>query len=70
MAIVKWVFWITFWVLVAAFFHYTLPQKDIVRVTDTYEKRIDFGGAVFGDGQEFAERVDVAVFVPGFAQAV
>ena len=43
MAIVKWVFWITFWVLVGAFFHYTLPQVDIVRVTDTYEKRIDFG---------------------------
>lgn len=43
MAIVKWVFWITFWVLVAAVFHYTLPQNDIVRVTDTYEKRIDFG---------------------------
>ena len=30
-------------VLVAAIFHYTLPQKDIVRITDTYEKRIDFG---------------------------
>jgi hypothetical protein len=30
-------------VLVAGFFHYTLPQVDIVRVTDTYEKRIDFG---------------------------
>ncbi|KIN78595.1 DUF1523 family protein [Sulfitobacter mediterraneus] len=43
MAIIKWVFWITFWVLVGAFFHYTLPQVDIVRVTDTYEKRIDFG---------------------------
>ena len=43
MAIVKWVFWITFWVLVGGFFHYTLPQTDIVRVTDTYEKRIDFG---------------------------
>ncbi|UWR11644.1 DUF1523 family protein [Sulfitobacter mediterraneus] len=43
MAIIKWVFWITFWVLAGAFFHYTLPQVDIVRVTDTYEKRIDFG---------------------------
>ena len=43
MAIIKWVFWITFWVLVGSFFHYTLPQVDIVRVTDTYEKRIDFG---------------------------
>ncbi|MGJ8626257.1 MAG: DUF1523 family protein [Sulfitobacter sp.] len=43
MAIVKWIFWITFWVLIGAFFHYTLPQVDIARVTDTYEKRIDFG---------------------------
>lgn len=43
MAIIKWVFWITIWVLVAAFFHYTLPQTDIVRVTDTYEKRVDLG---------------------------
>lgn len=41
--VIKWVFWISVWVLVAAFFHYTLPQVDIVRVTDTYEKRIDFG---------------------------
>tara|TARA_R110002049_G_scaffold117332_3_gene270633 strand:+ start:26579 stop:27208 length:630 start_codon:yes stop_codon:yes gene_type:complete len=43
MAIVKWVFWVTVWLLVGAFFHYTLPQVDIVRVTDTYEKRMDFG---------------------------
>ncbi len=34
---------VIFWLLIAAFFHYTLPQNDIVRVTDTYEKRIDFG---------------------------
>ncbi|NOR30031.1 MAG: DUF1523 family protein [Sulfitobacter sp.] len=43
MNIIKWVFWITIWTIVAAFFHYTLPQVDIVRVTDTYEKRVDFG---------------------------
>ena len=41
--IIKWVFWSVFWVLVISVFHYTLPQVDIVRVTDTYEKRIDFG---------------------------
>ena len=51
MRIVKWVFWISVWVLVAAFFHYTLPQTDIVRVTDTYEKRIDYGGnSIFWSG--------------------
>lgn len=43
MVYVKWAFWIAVWVIIAAFFHYTLPQHDIVRVTDTYEKRIDFG---------------------------
>ena len=41
--ILKWVFGTSFVVLVAAFLHYTLPQWDVVRVTDTYEKRIDFG---------------------------
>ncbi|MEQ9261359.1 MAG: DUF1523 family protein [Roseovarius sp.] len=43
MAFLKWGFWGVFWALVAAFFHYTLPQHDIARITDTYEKRIDFG---------------------------
>jgi hypothetical protein len=43
MTYIKWFLIITFWTFVAAFFHYTLPQKDIVRITDTYEKRIDFG---------------------------
>ena len=43
MKYVKWSFWFLFWVLVAAIFHYTLPQVDVARVTDTYEKRIDFG---------------------------
>lgn len=43
MGYIKWAFWITFWVLVASFFHYTLPQHDVARITDTYEKRIDFG---------------------------
>lgn len=23
--------------------HYALPQNDVVRINDTYEKRIDFG---------------------------
>jgi len=43
MGYIKWVLAITFWVFVAAFFHYTLPQHDVARVSDTYEKRIDFG---------------------------
>ncbi|PVA09647.1 DUF1523 domain-containing protein [Pelagivirga sediminicola] len=43
MVYVKWVFWGVFWVAVIAFLHYTLPQHDIARITDTYEKRVDFG---------------------------
>ena len=42
MIYVKWIFWATFWILIAGFLHYTLPQTDIARITDTYEKRIDF----------------------------
>ena len=34
---------VLFWLCVLAFFHYTLPQHDIARITDTYEKRVDPG---------------------------
>ena len=44
MAYVRWTFIILFWGVIAAFLHYTLPQTDIVRITDTYEKRQDFSG--------------------------
>ena len=30
-------------VVIIAFFHYTLPQRDIVRIVGTYEERQDFG---------------------------
>ena len=40
---VKWTFWGLVWLLLAGWLHYTLPQHDIVRITDTYSKRIDFG---------------------------
>ena len=43
MTYVKWTLIVTFWLLVAAFLHYTLPQHDVARITDTYEKRIDPG---------------------------
>lgn len=43
LGILRWTFWISIWVIVVAFFHYTLPQVDIVRITDTYTKRIDPG---------------------------
>ncbi len=45
---VKWGFWGLFWILLLSFLHYTLPRYDVVRITDTYEQRIDFGeNAIF-----------------------
>lgn len=41
MRYIKWLFIVSFWVLVASFFHYTLPQKDVVRIVNTYEERQD-----------------------------
>lgn len=43
MTYIKWFFIITFWIFIAAFFHYTLPQKDIVRIVNTYEERQELG---------------------------
>jgi len=43
MRYVKWTFWTTVVVLVAAFLHYTLPQRDIVRIVSTETRRVDFG---------------------------
>ncbi|MFO7759702.1 MAG: DUF1523 family protein [Roseovarius sp.] len=40
---VKWGFWGIFWTVLVAFLHYTLPDHDIVRVNDTYERRIEPG---------------------------
>ncbi|QIE46547.1 DUF1523 family protein [Pseudohalocynthiibacter aestuariivivens] len=59
MVYVKLVFWGTFWVLIAAFFHYTLPQHDIARITDTYEKRVDFGeNSIFWSSPDVGSATD------------
>ena len=44
MRYVKWIFRALFLGILIAFLHYTLPQTDIVRITNTYEKRVDFQG--------------------------
>jgi len=50
---VKWIFWSVIALLMAAFLHYTLPQTDIVRISDTYEKRIDYGAnSIFWSGSD------------------
>jgi len=43
MRIFRLIITIILWTLIAAFFHYTLPQRDIVRVTETEIQRVDFG---------------------------
>ncbi len=43
MRYVKWTFLTIVVLLVAAVLHYTLPQRDVVRVVNTYEERQDFG---------------------------
>lgn len=40
---VKYAVVLVFWLLVVAVFHYTMPQRDIVRVVGTFEQRIDYG---------------------------
>ena len=40
---VKWTFRILIFALVAGVLHYTLPQRDIVRVVNTEVRRVDFG---------------------------
>ncbi len=44
MRYIGWTLLIAFWVFFGAFLHYTLPQKDIVRVTGTEIIRKDFSG--------------------------
>lgn len=43
MRYLKWAIRIIFVLFIVGLLHYTLPQQDIARITDTYEKRIDFG---------------------------
>lgn len=40
---VKWGFRITLFLIVAAFLHYTLPQRDVVRIINTYNKVTPIG---------------------------
>lgn len=68
----KWAFWITFWGLLLATLHYTLPQHDIVRVVKTEVRRVDFGeNSIFWAqqdvGQESATNVNRDVrFIEAF----
>lgn len=43
MAYIRWTIRILIFVLIASALHYTLPQRDIVRVVNTEVRRVDFG---------------------------
>lgn len=59
MVYVKWGFRAIFWIVVLAFLHYTLPQHDIARITDTYEKRVNPGeNALFWSNAATGENVN------------
>ncbi|MEM6387396.1 MAG: DUF1523 family protein [Pseudomonadota bacterium] len=44
MAYMRWTIRIVLLLMLGAFLHYTLPQRDVVRIVSTYEERQDFGG--------------------------
>ena len=44
MTYIAWTARIIVFLVIAGFLHYTLPQREIVRIVSTYEERQDFGG--------------------------
>ncbi len=44
MTYLAWTARIIVFLVIAGFLHYTLPDRDIVRIVSTYEERQDFGG--------------------------
>lgn len=43
MRYVKWTFWFVVIAIIVGFLHYTLPQRDIVRIVNTEVRRVDVG---------------------------
>ena len=67
----KYLFWTLFWLAVVTVLHYTLPQHDIVRISDTYEKRVDFGeNSIFWANQGTGEAEGTANRDVFFIQSV
>lgn len=56
MRYVKWTVWLLLALLVFGFFHYTLPQHDIVRIVGTENRRVDIG-----DNSIFWSRAEVGM---------
>jgi hypothetical protein len=50
---VKWIFRLVLLSLLAGFLHYTLPQRDVVRIVETEVRRVDFGeNSIFWAGAD------------------
>ncbi len=50
---IKYALIAVFWLLVFAFLHYTLPQRDVVRIVETEVRRVDFGeNSIFWAGAD------------------
>ncbi|MEL6168295.1 MAG: DUF1523 family protein [Pseudomonadota bacterium] len=43
MRYVKWTFWGLVLLVIVSVFHYSTPRREVVRINDTYERRVDFG---------------------------
>ena len=70
MVYVTWGLRAIFWAAVIAFLHYTLPQHDIARITDTYEKRINPGtNSLFWSNADTGEDTQAAARDVFFIQA-
>lgn len=52
MVYLRWTIRILILLILGGFLHYTLPDRDIVRIVNTYEERQDFGGlnSIFWSG--------------------
>lgn len=58
----KWAFWIAFWVVLGALLHYTLPQRDIVYVTNTYNRVVQFGeNSIFWSSPDMGTNIEAGV---------
>lgn len=58
MLYIKRTFWTVFWILLIAFLHYTLPQRDIARIVETEVRRVDFGeNSIFWAGADTGQDV-------------
>ncbi len=44
MRYIRWTIWALFWLSIAGFLHYTLPQHDVVRIVNTYEESTSVSG--------------------------